>query len=146
MSLSRLDPVDGEAHGVRVHIEGLPVLECTKGHRWLVAPDFAVKFVEALRDDDGLIPMRAALPVGPFRQRYGCPACGTRLVRTADHHVEARRVLELNGGHAFGVRVDVPTFQCSACGQQCAPPDAVVLDDLLKASADALQSVNGSPR
>lgn len=142
MSLCTVDPLEGEVHGLRVRIEGLPVMACPKGHRRFVAPDFAVKLAEALRHDRGLIPMNPASRVGPRRRRFLCPACGSRLDGGTNSHVGAKRVLELNGRYAFGLSVDVPRLHCTACGSDCVPPDDCVIDDVLEASAHALRSVD----
>lgn len=144
MSLRALASMESELHGLHVQIEGLPVLECPKGHRRFVAPDFADKLIQALVEGDRLVPFKPASRRGRARQCYGCPKCGNDLGDDATSYVEARRVLELNGRHAFGVSVEVPKFQCSTCGWESVPPDEVVLADLLQASAHALRSVRVS--
>ncbi len=144
MSLCRLDPVEGDVHGLHVQIEGLPVLECPGGHRRFLAPDFAPKLVEALSKDERLVPVSPASR-GPRRERYACPGCGKPLEGGANSRIEAKRVLELNGHYAFGVWVGVPKFHCPACGRESVPPDEVVIDDLMKASVHALRSAAVSP-
>jgi hypothetical protein len=146
MSLRRLDPMEGEVHGVRVQIEGLPVLECAAGHRRFVAPDFPAKLMQALLEDNGLVPVNPASQRGRQRQRYGCPGCGKALEGYGNRHIEARRVLEVNGRDAFGVCIEVPKLRCATCGSECVPPGEVVVDDLIKASADAFRSAAVSTR
>ena len=145
MSLCRLDPVEGDVHGLHVQIEGLPVLECPRGHRRLLAPDFAPKLMEALSKDERFVSLSPASRGGPRRERYACPGCGKALEGGANSHAEAKRVLELNGHYAFGVWVGVPKFHCPTCDRESVPPDEVIIDDLLQTSVVALRSASVSP-
>lgn len=145
MALRLLDPMAGEEHGVRMRIEGMPILQCPKGHKRFVAPDFAVKMMEALLADDKLVPLDAAAQKGLLRKRYCCPNCGQELGDGKEATVEATRVLELNGLDAFGVRVEMPKFRCHGCGRESVPPGKVVIDDMMKASANAFRSAEVSP-
>jgi len=140
MSLRPLDPQEGEVHGVRMRIEGMPVMECPEGHRRFVSPDFADKLMDALFHDDSLVPVDPAAQKGQLRKGYCCPECGGALGGGTNSHVEAKRVLELAGCEAFGVCVELPTFRCSACGRNYVPPGEVVVNDLIKASAHAFRS------
>jgi hypothetical protein len=146
MSLRQLEPMEGEVHGVRVQIEGLPVLECSEGHRRFVAPDFPDKLMEALREDKELVPDNPTSQRGRQRKRYGCPGCGKALEGYGNRHIEARRVLEVYGRDAFGVRVELPKFRCATCGSEYVPPGEVVIDDLIKASTHAFRSAAVSAR
>jgi DNA-directed RNA polymerase subunit RPC12/RpoP len=145
MALRTLAPMAGEEHGVRMQIEGMPAMECAKGHRRLVAPDFAVKLMEALLKDDHLVELDPASQKGLLRKRYCCSGCGKELADGATSHVEAKRVLELQGVDAFGVCVELPKYLCSACGRESIPPEQVVVADLMKASSHAFQSAQVSP-
>jgi hypothetical protein len=145
MSLHALDPLEGEAHGVRMQIEGLPVMECAEGHKRFVVPDFADRLIEALFRDDSLVRVDPALQKGLLRKRYCCPGCGRKLDGGRNTRVEAKRVLELTGCAAFGVCVELPKFRCSACGMEYVPPGAVVVDDLMEASAHAFRSAAVAP-
>jgi hypothetical protein len=140
MSLRRLESMEGEVHGVRVQIEGLPVLECSAGHRRFVAPDFPAKLMGALLEDKGLVPDNPASQRGRQRKRYGCPECGRSPEGCGNRHIEARRVLEVNGRDAFGVRIELPRFHCAACGSEYVPPGETVVDDLITASTHAFRS------
>jgi hypothetical protein len=139
MSLRRLALTEGEEHGVRLHIEDMPVMVCAKGHKRFVVPDFAVKLMEALMDDDRLIPVSPASQRGLLRKRYCCPECSNELQGGANP-VGAKRVLELGGLDAFGVSVEVPKLRCSSCGRDYVPPGEVVFGDLMKASAHAFRA------
>lgn len=145
MALRPLEPMAGEEHGVRVRIEGMPVMQCPKGHKRFVAPDFAVKMLEALLSDDKLVPLDAAAQKGLLRKRYCCPNCGQELEGGKESTVEATRVLELDGLDAFDVRVEIPKFRCHGCGRESVPPGKVVVDDLMKASANAFRAAEVSP-
>lgn len=145
MRLRALDALDGEEHGVRMHIEGMPAMQCPEGHKRFVAPDFAVKMMEALFADEKLVPLEAAAQKGLLRKRYCCPQCGQELGGDGEAHVEAKRVLELNGLEAFGVQVELPKLHCASCGRDSVPPEKAVVDDLMKASANAFRAGDVSP-
>lgn len=139
MQLRTLAPTEGEEHGVRMQIEGMPVMECAQGHKRFVTPDFAVKLMEALVRDSHLVPVGPASQRGLLRKRYCCPECSKELQGGASS-VEAQRVLELGGLDAFGVRVAMPKLRCSACGRDYVPPGDVVFGDLMQASAHAFRA------
>jgi len=54
-------------------------------------------------------------------------------------------VLELDGLNAFGVQLELPKFRCPGCGRESLPPQKSVLDDLMKASANAFRSAQVDP-
>lgn len=144
MALRSLEPMAGEEHGVRMRIEGMPVMQCAGGHKRFVAPEFAVKMMQALLADDKLVPFDPAAQKGLLRKRYCCPQCGQELAGD-EARVEARRVLKLNGLEAFGVQVELPKYRCGSCGRESVPPEKAVVDDLMKASVNAFRSAQVEP-
>jgi len=143
MALRSLDPMAGEEHGVRMSIEGMPAMQCAQGHKRFVAPDFAVKRMQALVAEDKLVPLDVAAEKGLLRKQYCCPACGQAL--EGGGSVEAKRVLQLNGLEAFGVQVELPKLRCPSCGRESVPPEKAMVDDLMKASANAFRSAAVEP-
>lgn len=143
--LTTLDPMAGEEAGVRLRIEGMPALVCAEGHRRFLAPDFAVKLMEALFAQDPLVPVPSASQKGLLRKRLHCASCGGELPARAEEHVEVKRVLELKGSTAFGVRVELPKLRCGACGKDCVPPERTIGEALMKASVQAFQSAAVRP-
>ena len=143
MQLRALDPAAGEEHGVRMSIEGMPAMQCPEGHKRFVAPDFAVKMMEALLADEPLVPLDAAAQKGLLKKRYCCPKCGQALEGAGG--VEAKRVLQLDGLEAFGVQVELPKLRCPACGQETVPPEKAVADGLMKASVQAFRAAQVEP-
>jgi hypothetical protein len=143
MALRSLEAMAGEEHGVRMSIEGMPAMQCAKGHKRFVVPDFAVRLMKALLEEEKLVPLDAAAQKGLLRKRYCCPQCGQEL--GGGGSVEAKRVLELNGLEAFGVQVELPKFRCPACGRESVPPEKAVVDDLMKASVNAFSAAEVSP-
>lgn len=134
-----VDSMAGEEAGVRMLIEGMPALACAEGHRRFLAPDFAVKLMQALIAEEPFVPVAAASQKGLLRKRLHCPDCGKELARGAENRVEVKRVLELKGSAVFGVRVEVPKFRCS-CGKESVPPDEVLGKALMTASVHAFRS------
>lgn len=144
MSLGILKPTEGEVHDVRVQIDGMPVMRCPEGHKRFVAPDFAVKLVDALLQDDRLAAADPALQKGLLRKRYHCPGCSGELDGNRKSRLQAARSLDLEGLGAFGVYVELPRFHCASCGRDCVPPGEVVVGDLIKASARAFRAAEVS--
>jgi hypothetical protein len=143
MQLRALDPTAGEEHGVRMSIEGMPAMQCPEGHKRFVAPDFAVKMMQALLADEPLVPLDAAAQKGLLKKQYCCPKCGQALEGAGG--IEAKRVLQLNGLEAFGVQVELPKLRCRSCGQETVPPEKAVADGLMKASVQAFRAAEVEP-
>jgi DNA-directed RNA polymerase subunit RPC12/RpoP len=144
MSLRALEPIDGEQHGVHMRIEGMPAMQCAEGHKRFVAPEFAVKMMEALLADP-LVPLEGAAQKGLLKKRYCCPGCGQELGAGDHGRVAAKRVLEMKGLNAFGVQVDLPKYRCAACGRESVEPKDAMVDDLMKASVQAFRSAEVAP-
>jgi ribosomal protein S27AE len=144
MALRALDALAGVEHGVRVSIEGMPAMQCPEGHKRFVAPDFAVKMMQALLADAKLVPLDAAAQKGLLRKKHCCPGCGQELAGNGGS-VAAKRVLELDGLEAFGVQVELPKYRCPSCGHESVPPEKAVVDGLMKASANAFRSAEVEP-
>ena len=145
MALRSLDPMTGEEHGVRMSIEGMPAMQCAQGHKRFVAPDFAVKLMQALVAEDRLVPLDAAAQKGLLRKRLHCASCGEPLEAQPAGDVEAVRVLEVKGSSPFGVRVEAPKFRCAACGKESGMPQRAMLDALLKASVNGFRAARIDP-
>ena len=145
MKLGALDALAGEEQGVRVRIEGMPAMQCAQGHKRFVAPDFAVKLMNALLVDNKLVALDAAREKGLLRKRSCCPKCGQELGGSAAGSVQVKHQLELPGLAAFGVQVELPKLRCASCSTESVPPEKAVVDGLMKASASAFRSANVSP-
>lgn len=144
MALRVLEPIDGEQHGVHMRIEGMPAMQCAEGHKRFVAPEFAVKLMEALMAGK-LVPLEGAKEKGLLKKRYCCPGCGQELAAGAQGRVETKRVLEMQGLDAFGVQVDMPKYRCAACGKESVEPRDALVDDLMKASVQAFRAAEVAP-
>lgn len=145
MRLGTLDAMAGEDQSVRVKIEGMPAMQCAEGHKRFVAPDFAVKMMNALLADEQLVALDAAKEKGLLRKRYCCPKCGQELGAAGAGSVQAERRLELPGLTAFGVQVELPKLRCASCSVESIPPEKAVVDRLMKATASAFRSAGVSP-
>jgi hypothetical protein len=145
MALRTLEPIEGEQQGVRMRIERMPAMQCAEGHKRFVAPEFAVKMMEALTSDRKLVPLEGAVMRGLLRKRSCCPGCGGELGAAAQGRVQAKRDVQLKGLEAFGVTVELPTFRCASCGKESVPPQGDLLDALMKASIQAFRSTAVTP-
>jgi len=145
MKLGAIDAMAGEEQGVRVRIESMPAMQCARGHKRFVAPDFAVRLMNALLADNKLMALDAAKEKGLLRKRHCCPRCGQELGGAGAGSVQAKRQLELPGLAAFGVQVDLPKLRCASCNAESIPPEKTVVDRLMKASASAFRAADVSP-
>ena len=60
MTMTVLDPIAGEDQGVGMRIERMPAMRCPEGHKRFVAPEFAVRMMEAFVAGGPLAPLAAA--------------------------------------------------------------------------------------
>lgn len=145
LGLAVLEPFSGEESGVRMRVEGLPALQCAEGHRRFLAPDFPNHLMQSLLAGEPLVPVPAAAQKGLLRKRLHCASCGEPLGAQSAGDVEAVRVLEVRGSSPFGVRVEMPTFDCAACGKKSALPERTLFDALLKASVNGFRAARIDP-
>ncbi|HZN86983.1 MAG TPA: hypothetical protein VFB53_09395 [Burkholderiales bacterium] len=140
MAPATVETMAGEEAGLRMSIDGMPVLRCGEGHQRFVTPDFAIRLMQAITGDGPIAPIDAAVQKGLFRKRLHCPACGKELGEPAAERAQISRPLELGGGAAFSVRIELPKYRCAACAKECLPPEAILGDALMKASVHAFRS------
>lgn len=138
---STVETMAGEEAGVRMSIDGMPVMRCGEGHQRFVTPDFAIRLMQALTGEGPIAPVPAAVQKGLFRKHLHCPGCGKGLGELAAERAQVSRPLELGGGAAFSVRIEMPKYRCVACGKECTLPEAIQGDALMKASVHAFRSV-----
>jgi hypothetical protein len=142
---SAVETMAGEEAGVRMTIHGMPVLGCAEGHRRFVTPDFAIRLMQALTGEGPVAPIGAAVQKGLFRKRPYCPGCGKELGEPAAERAQVTRPLEIGGGSAFRVAIELPKYRCAACGKECVPPEAILDDALMKASVHAFRAAGVRP-
>jgi hypothetical protein len=146
MTMGHLGPIEGEEHGVHLKIEGMPAMQCAKGHKRFVAPTFPMKLLDELLADPQLAPLEPAEEKGLLRRRFCCPACSAVLDSHGNGRVETvLRSIELEGLARFGVRIDLPTYRCPSCGHEYVEPRETMVTDLMKASAHAFRSAEIAP-
>ena len=145
MSVRKFDAIEGEDHGVHMRIEGMPAMQCEQGHKRFVAPDFAIRMMEALLADKALVPINTAAKKGLFKKRYCCADCGESLEPISGDRLVAKRHLEIPGLDPFDVQLDVPKYRCSSCGHESVEPRDVMVNDLMKASVQAFRSAEVTP-
>ena len=142
---STVETMAGEEAGVRMSIDGMPVMRCGEGHRRFVTPDFAIRLMQALTGEGPIAPFAAAVQKGLFRKRLHCPGCGKELGEPAAERAQVSRPLEFGVGAAFSVRIEMPKYRCGACGKESTLPEAMQGDALMKASVHAFRSAELRP-
>lgn len=145
MTLTPLPPIEGEEHGLRMTIDGLPALRCPNGHTRFVAPTFPSDFLDQLLSAPELVPLDSAAEKGFLRKRYCCPECGAALDTSEPGRVHADHSLPVEGLRPVAVHVDLPAYRCGACGHECVEPRDTMVSDLMQASAHAYRSAHIAP-
>ena len=145
MALLPLGRIDGEEHGVHLEIDGMPTLQCSKGHRQFAAPAFASELLDALLTDERLNTLDTAAQKGLLRKRYCCSHCGRVLAADEAGRFAAHRTLRLQELQSFDVRLELPTYRCPGCGRESVEPRDEMVDHLMKASARAFRSAEVAP-
>ena len=145
MTMTVLDPMKGESEGVSLRIERMPAMRCPEGHKRFIAPEFAVRLMEAFVAGEPLTHLEPAAEKGLLRKRLHCPGCGTELTASPEGHVQARREVTLKGLEAFDVQVELPKYRCPGCGKDSLPPAKAANDGLMKASVAAFRAAAVTP-
>ena len=108
---------DGEADPLRIRLKELPLRECAQGHRQFVRPDFGVKLLQHLTEED-----EPELPAGEVKgliiKKYLCKSCGEALEPKPDHRHTFSIEVSLLDLDLFGVDLSMPVYKCSACGKE----------------------------
>lgn len=144
-SVQRLGRVEGETHGIHVTIEGLPVLDCTNGHRRFPTPEFPLEFVQHLVESEALDGVTPAVEKGLFRKHLYCPSCGKELSAEADGARNGQARIEVPDSDPVAVEISVPMYRCPECSQQASEPRSGLQRDVMQAVANAFRSADIPP-
>jgi DNA-directed RNA polymerase subunit RPC12/RpoP len=113
---ANLTAASGEDAPLAVTLKGMPVLECTRGHRLFALADFPLLLLDHLLEQD-----EPAFPVSQAKglvfKQYTCSKCGTALGAN-DHRPHTFHVdVKLPELPTFGVDLTLPVSHCSRCGR-----------------------------
>jgi hypothetical protein len=145
VSVVRINHVEGEEGGIRVAIDGLPVLNCASGHKRFTTPDFPLEFVQRLAESGALDDVTPAVQKGLFRKRLLCPSCGQEVAAETNGDLDGKAQVEVPDGDPVHVKVKVPLFRCSGCNQEVTEPKSGLERDLMQAVANAFRSAEIPP-
>lgn len=108
---------DGEADPLRIRLREFPLRACPEGHRQFVHPEFAIKLLRHLTEED-----EPQLPTGVEKglimKKYLCESCGETLEPKPDHRHTFSFKIALEDLDPFGVDLSMPVYKCSACGKE----------------------------
>ena len=111
-----IDSMSGEEGVLKVTLSGFPVLVCERGHRHFMVPDFPLKLLKHVRDDD-----EALLPSGRKKglifKEYLCGKCGAKLGAEA-HTKPFGFDVGVDDFPKFRLELNVPIYTCPACGYE----------------------------
>ena len=113
---ARVVSTSGADSSLEVTVKGMPVLECTQGHRLFALADFPLLLLDhLLEQDEPRLPISQAK--GMVFKHYSCSSCGGELVaqdnRSHTFHVD----VELPELPTFGIDLTLPVSHCSRCGR-----------------------------
>jgi hypothetical protein len=142
MNPATLEKVSAAETPVRLHLLGLPVFACAKGHRAPVHREFMVWLMRDLRDTH-----MPAIPSGEAKgmlfKKYHC-ACGAELPSQAAREASFGFDLAYPDTPAFRGEIEVPVYRCGACGKEQAR-SAKELAGAAPAAVAALNDAAGFP-
>jgi hypothetical protein len=143
--VTRLPHVEGSEQEVRVAIDGLSVYECERGHKRLLTPDFAIRFIEALLASDEVPPAKPATKKGLFKKHLHCADCGAELPEQGGQDEVGRSTVDLADAEPVQVEVHVPVYRCPSCQKASTLPEDMVHREVMSAVAAAFQTAGISP-
>lgn len=114
---AKLTSLSGEDAPLAVTVKGMPVLECSQGHRLFPLADFPLLLLDHLLEQD-----EPKLPVSQSKglvfRKHSCSSCGTELAANDDRPHTFHVDVELPELPAFGVDLKLPVSRCGRCGQE----------------------------
>jgi hypothetical protein len=143
--VTRLPHVEGSEQDVRVAIDGLAVYECERGHKRLLTPDFAIRFIEAILASDEVPPARPATKKGLFKKHLHCADCGAELPEQRGQDGVGHSTVDLSDAEPVEVEVHVPVYLCPSCQKAATLPEDMVQREVMSAVAAAFQTAGISP-
>jgi hypothetical protein len=141
----RLGRVEGEDGGIKTALVGVPIVECTNGHKRFPTPEFPLELIQRLLKVDGIVTAPPAVEKGLFRKHRHCPACGKALAGESASSSSARADLDLPDAEPVAAEVAVPLYRCTGCGKDATLPESALARGIMQAVANAFRSANIPP-
>ncbi|HRP35407.1 MAG TPA: hypothetical protein PLI48_05915 [Gammaproteobacteria bacterium] len=141
----KLGRVEGEDGEIRITIDGLPMVECTNGHKRFPSADFPLKFIETMLKSDDLVVAEPAVEKGLFRKHAHCPGCGQQLPEQSGGASAQRVRVDMPQLDPVGVELAVPLFACPGCRKEATLPKNGVQRGVMQAVANAFRSADIPP-
>ena len=114
---ARLTSLSGEDSPLAVTVKGMPVLECTNGHRSFPLADFPLLLLDhLLEQDEPKLPVSQAK--GLVFKQYRSSKCGAELSANYDRPHTFHVDVELPELPAFSVDLKLPVSRCTRCGRE----------------------------
>jgi len=116
MEPKTLERVSAGEGSLKLHLIGLPVLQCVKGHAAPAHRDFMLWFLRELRERSA-----TAIPGGVAKgllfKKHFC-SCGSELPGKPERSGSFAMDLAFEGVAAFKAEVEVPVYRCPGCGKE----------------------------
>jgi|CXWK01.1.fsa_nt_gi hypothetical protein len=145
MSMTVLEPFEGEEEGVRLTIQAMPCVECAQQHKRFINLAFAGDLLDLMMSPETFRNVPAATKKGFFSKRYHCPDCAAELPEAPTGEQSQEVAAELKNAQPFRVAVRFPVYKCGGCGGECirSVEDAAKL--AFKATGHAFRSIDIHP-
>lgn len=114
---SVLNEINGEEGRLAVSVYGMPVLNCTNGHRLFAHPDFPLLLLDWLGQSDGA-KLPASTAKGMLIKQHHCAECGERLSEPDDQRHSFRLQVDLPETAPFEIELTMPVHRCPRCRKE----------------------------
>lgn len=115
VTLQKIDRVAGESGPLGLVVEGMPALKCARGHAGPVHGDFLLWLMGELRQRESGLP--AGEEKGLLFKKHLC-ACGKELPGKPERRQSWRFELAYPDAPGFTATLEMPLYQCAACGKE----------------------------
>jgi len=145
MSMSIVDPFQGEEGGVKISIHEMPALVCAQGHKRFVHAEFAALLMDLMVSPESFRKVPGAVKKGLFKKRFHCPACDMELPGSPTGRQTQEVMAQLRKAQPFKVVVEMPIFKCGGCGKECIQSAEETAQLAFKATGHAYRSIDIHP-
>jgi len=115
--ITAVDAAAGEAKTLTIAVKEMPVAACARGHRQFVHPEFPLRLVEHLIDEDE-VKLPAGEEKGLLVKHYHCAGCGAELAPQPDHRHTFTVDVALADLSPFRVELTMPVYRCPSCDKE----------------------------
>ena len=145
MTMTSLEPFQGEEGGLTLTIHDMPCLVCAQEHKRFIHLGFAAELMDRVMSADAYSNIPSAATKGFFKKHYHCPDCAAELPESPTGEKTQEVAAALKDAQPFKVVIRVPVFKCSGCGRECIHSAAETGQLAYKATGHAFRAMDIPP-